>query len=320
MEATPLLFTRYSLDEVGSASVFFHGKKQAELTGIYILEFGNGQRYVGKTTNIVSRLAAHRRRHDDVAAFHFAAAMPRDLDRLERAVIAVQEQKFSLRNISLTELPGGLDALAVQVAEVEQILLPWERERRETVARQASSRRRRHWQLTRRDDYGELLDVLATYVQETVPDPVATAQHLWNITALPETGRRRGRRRLFTLNCGGLETLFCVEWEHEGEGGIDVLLNIKDDPALAPLGEQLFDEDVLSEVYEPHYRQAQGVVTLCVPGWAEAARLLEYTELLDAAYRLNVELMRRGTSIFRRHHNSSLAEAVLTRIGQRELP
>ncbi|GGH45846.1 GIY-YIG nuclease family protein [Microbacterium album] len=316
MGASSLAFTRHVLGEVGSAAVFFAGRAPLEMVGIYILEFANGERYVGKTTNIVRRLAAHRRLHGDVRAFAFAAAPADELDSLERAVIAEQERFVSLRNIALTELPGGNEPLEVVIQEVEQVILPWERGQRRTALDQASSARRRHWGLVRRPDYDALLDVLARYVHETVPDPIATAQHLWNVTALPSTGRSREARRLATLNCGGLETLYLIEWREGGQRGVQVQLNIKDDAALGSIGDELLEDGTLIDAHDPAYRQASGVVSLCAPGLAEATRLLKSEPILDAAYRLNVELMRRGTSIFRRHHNAGFAEAILNRIGR----
>ena len=204
-----LHFTRYDMTEQGSASPLFAGKS-AKVTGIYVLEFASGQRYVGQTRNIVTRYATHRRHHGDIVALNFAPCLVAELDAAERAVIHEQEQHHSLRNLMLTDRPGGAGDLEVTREEEVTATLPWQRDRRLTARDEANSHRQRAWQLAARTDWPEISKALATYVHETIPAPIGTAGQLWTLSALPATSKRPGDRRLITLSCGRLDACYAL--------------------------------------------------------------------------------------------------------------
>ncbi|OOB91113.1 GIY-YIG nuclease family protein [Rathayibacter sp. VKM Ac-2630] len=306
-----LSFLRYDMSEAGSAASLFTGSGTGALCGIYVLEFENGQRYVGQTTNIVSRYASHRRHHGDVVAFRFAKCPRARLDEEERAEIRRQEQTHGLRNLTLTGWPGGTGDRAATVEEGKSVLLPWERDRRGKIGEEgASTLPGRFWELARRDDYAVLSEYLAYYVSETIADPFGTQKVLWVLSALPSTKRSRTSRRLFTFSCGILETVFAVEYVEDGVTDVAVRVNV-DAPtfdeavrALGPLPDVFYDREDAS------YKSAE-VASFVFGSWNEFADALEYPPFLEAAYKLNTTMMRRGSSPLRRHHNSFFADDVL---------
>ncbi|ROQ04255.1 hypothetical protein EDF54_2457 [Rathayibacter sp. PhB93] len=302
----PLSFTRYDMSEAGSAATLFTDRTL--LCGIYVLEFENGQRYVGQTRNIVSRYATHRRHHGDVIALTFASCRQTDLDHYEVLEIRRQEASHRLRNLALTGWPGGEDVLGVTVEEGKSILLPWEREKRGRVGEEgASTLPARFWELARRSDYDEMSAVLARYVCETIADPFGTQFALWTISALPSTKRTKTRRRLLTLSCGILETVF-AQVEREV---LLIVVNVDAetfDRASRPLTSQR--PIALRSRSTAAYKSAR-VAQYVFKSWHDFATALDYVPFVEAAYKLNTTMMRRGGSPLRRHHNTFFANDLL---------
>ncbi|PPF57193.1 hypothetical protein C5C55_07635 [Rathayibacter sp. AY1C2] len=304
-----LSFTRYDMSAAGSAASLFLDR--TTLCGIYVLEFENGQRYVGQTTNIVSRYATHRRHHGDVVAFRFAPCRRDDLDRAEVAEIRRQEAEHSLRNLALTGWPGGVDDLGVTVEEGRSVLLPWNRADRPRVGEEGEATMPgRFWELVRREDYLDLSAALGRYIGETVPDPFGTQQILWTVSALPSTRRTKKRRRLLTLSCGVLETVFVQEDLETGE--IVIAVNV-DAPTFAErLGQQGVSElpPAFGIEYSTSYKSAE-VSAWEFESWEQFWEALDFEPFVEAAYKLNTTLMRRGGSPIRRHHNPFFASDLL---------
>ncbi|MDR3067958.1 MAG: GIY-YIG nuclease family protein [Cellulomonas sp.] len=311
-----LTFVRYPVIDLGSASILF--RDPSRLTGIYVLEFADGARYVGQTRNIVQRYAAHRRHHGDILYLSFAPCARERLDAAERTTVHEQERIAPLRNIALTSLPGGDGDLATMIDDKISVILPWERERRLTVDTTLDARRTRFSELARRGDYPALRRTLAHYVAETIPDPINTKRYAWTLTALPTTGRQKGVRRLFTFSCGNIETLLVLEGIlDDGSQGLVACLNVAEDPeralevAMRPLSAA---GRLHISIFDTSYKAADNVVRIEADTIDALDEVLTDPVVLDAAYRLNVQMMRRGPSMFARFHNDVFAEDVLQAI------
>jgi hypothetical protein len=313
----PLLFTRYPMQDAAPVSTLFSIENPTAICGIYVLEFEDGDRYVGQTVNIVSRYATHKRRHGDVTAFSFAPCETALLDYYERAVIRREQRTHDLRNLMLTDWPGGTDDLVVALAEGAAVQLPWERERRETAASVPKrSKERRFWELAGRSDYAGICSQLARYVHETIPDPARTQGILWSLTALPSTSRTTDRRRLFTLNAGSVEMLVLTEWDLEDGGSeLEWTMNIWPEGIIKPL-EALKGDWLNGATYRESddYKSAGPVVAIDCVGTDVFAKALDQAVILDAAYKLNVTMMRRAKTIYAEHHNQSFTSDVLRAI------
>jgi len=306
MPLAPLAFTRYDMSEAGSAATLFNDRTL--LCGIYVLEFENGQRYVGQTRNIVSRYATHRRHHGDVIALDFASCRQADLDHYEVLEIRRQEAGHRLRNLALTGWPGGEDVLGVTVEDGRSILLPWERGRRGRIGEEGSSTLpARFWELARRADYDEMSSVLARYVAETIADPFGTQFALWTVSALPATKRTKTRRRLLTLSCGILETVFAQVERDVLLIVVNVDAETFDRLAEAETGEP---PEVFEDGYDAGYKSAE-VAQYVFESWRDLGTALDYAPFVEAAYKLNTTMMRRGGSPLRRHHNTFFANDLL---------
>jgi predicted GIY-YIG superfamily endonuclease len=303
------------MSAAGSAATLFADSKK--VCGIYVLEFDDGMKYVGQTRQIVSRYASHRRRHGDIVAFSFAPCSAADLDEHERQEIRRQEAtKQSLRNLNLTGWPAGNGDLDVTVENGESILLPWERDRRLRLDDEGTATlQKRFWMLAARNDYEEMAEVVARYIDECIADPFGTQRYLWNVAAMPKTGQTKSRRRLFTLNCGGMETLFALEYRDGDETQLQIHVNFDEDRTLLGL-EQLGRAgqmpDDFYDIAQTSYA-TPGVIQATFDTWADFSRALDFDPFVEGSYKLNTMQMRRRSSPYQRHHNQGLADDLLRR-------
>ncbi|WP_435079276.1 GIY-YIG nuclease family protein [Clavibacter michiganensis] len=304
------------MSTAGSAAALFADSKK--VCGIYVLEFADGMRYVGQTRQIVSRYAAHRRHHGDIVAFSFAPCSATDLDEHERQEVRRQEAaKRSLRNLNLTGWPAGTGDLDVTVENGRSVFLPWERNRRLRLSDEGEATlHRRFWTLAARDDYEEMAEAVARYIEECIPDPFGTQRLLWTIVALPETGRTKVARRLFTLSCGALETLYAYQVDDGDHARLEIALNFDDARAAevrGARGRRTALPSVFSNLHHaPSYTSAT-VHQCVVTSWKDLQRTLDFEPFVEAIYKLNTMQMRRRSSPFKRHHNMALADDLLRR-------
>lgn len=198
--------------------------------------------------------------------------------------------------------------------------LPFSREDRVTVAKEpANSPLAKFWRLADRADYPAIRDVIAHYVNETIPDPVLTTHGMWTISALPSTGRNKSWQRLVTVSCGRLETLFLGETtDAKGRKELQDILNVsasvgKKSLRTLPLkwGRSVFLTD--------NSYVAADVIAIEVRGVDALESLLRHTEVLDAAYRLNVAQMRQGSRLFAKFHNTPFAHDILNAVHSRSV-
>ncbi|MFT2711444.1 GIY-YIG nuclease family protein [Clavibacter sp. Sh2126] len=310
----PLTFTRYDMTEGGSAAALF--ADSSEVSGIYVLEFEDEMRYVGQTREIVARYATHRRHHGDIVALSFAPCAVADLDEHERQEIRRQEARHGLRNLSLTGRPAGEGDLEVFVENGESVLLPWDRERRLRLSEEGEhTQQRRFWDLARRPDYDAMADALAMYIDECIPDPFGTQRVLWTIAALPTTSRRSHRRRLFTLSCGGRETLFAHEVRDGKSSRLEICLNVDGErvrESQSTSAGHAFAASVLLRLEEVAYGD-EIVHRKAMHSWSQLEWVISRSQIVEGAYRLNTMLMRRRAPPYRRHHNQPFADDLLRR-------
>ncbi|MDR1393615.1 MAG: GIY-YIG nuclease family protein [Bifidobacteriaceae bacterium] len=310
MSQNKLRFSRWHpVDDTLSVSALLSpGQSQ---TGIYVLEFSDGEEYVGQTTGLLSRVAAHRRRWPgEIVGLRFAPVRPDDLDLAERDTISrLHADGARLRNVALVSLPLHSEALdyvidpALQQDWLDgaagQVVLG------DRAARAAQRKRtqRAHAKLAARKDYQDLLGSLALYVGECLPYPHQTERRFWTVTSLPATGRGPDFHRLAAISVNNVETLVLEEacepggpWERYGF--INVALGEK---RLRVRGTQ-------SEI--GHYGTTGEVQRFFFGSMSELRALLDHPRVAEAARRLALGLLRKGTSMFGRFHDYNLADDI----------
>ncbi|WP_216894756.1 GIY-YIG nuclease family protein [Nocardia alni] len=304
-------FTCYTVAGLGTITPILAA--EATLCGLYVLHFTGGEAYVGQSLNVAARFTAHARMWNDIETIDFAPWPADDLDRAEDRLIELLEQTRELRNKQWVLLPGDEDD-AVSIEHAREIVLPWDRGDRTTVdTGTIAEDRLRYWELHRHNDYPALRAAIALYINETIPDPVNTQRYLWNISALPT--RSKYGRRLMTLRCGALETLFVSENKlDDGTWYTTIRMNV-DIPQGMTDADLSIDHDLFHAL--PGTYRNQRV-------WSWVFGLYDLIEedinvdsvtgghdFFDLAYGLNIRMMRRGVSRYAKTHNQDLANDVL---------
>lgn len=180
--------------------------------------------------------------------------------------------------------------------------------RAEVAARRARSREP-FKELQAHERWPEIIECLAHYVGRVIPHPHQTEGKTWTVTALPSTNRRPNHRRLAAVSINNVEVLVLMEdlvdvaWEPW------FLLNTTLEPALHRELERL--------TRLRNYRSTGELRSWLLDGLIVPA-LLDEPDVLKAARSLTVGQLRKGSPMFGRFHNGSLADAIFLRI-QEEL-
>lgn len=295
---------RFDVAEIGSIAAIFTAKGYT--SGLYVLHFADGQAYVGHAADVPARFLADRAEWDDIDTIEFAAVPADRLEAAQSQLTLVIEQTMQLRERqSDTQAPASnIDAFPADRAE-----------RATVTSGGVGERRLRFWELSDHIAYPEIRSIVADYINSTIPDPVNTQKYLWNVTALPSTGKTKDRRRLLTLNCGNLETLYITEITHDDDT-IELDLAINTDIPAGRSDEQLqvSNDSVIAGV--------GGYKSERVWSWSiDLGALLEEDidvdlgidddTFDDLAYSLNVRLLNRKGSSYARFHNQDLANDLL---------
>jgi hypothetical protein len=301
-EVGTLLFQNWPV--TGVPSLAFRFEPEDSRTGIYILSFANGERYVGKSLNVVNRFSTHRRRWDDITRLAFRPFLAEELNLREREVLASVEQRgYRVRNLDLAGRPGG-DSLLNVVME-EQAQAEWlESDASEPIdsPRYVAAARRaaglaRFQQLTNRNDFPELLAGAAGYVAMALPWPSQTEGRLWTATAMASTGRRSTWRRLIAISAQNAEVLVIGESGTGDTAVIEGFINL--DPSASKTVDHWLRQQNL-DVYNriSTYGTIGDVYHLEFIGLPTLSHLLQVgSPIPQPAKELALNLMRKGPGL-----------------------
>lgn len=293
--------------------------------GIYVLEFGNGEYYVGQAKDVRRRFVnhcrdtAHHPAWKDITHISFTPRPARELNIHEATMIQhLQKEKKRLRNRSLNlfhEQPSPLDRIIPPVdqfhwADSEYLDRQAIELTAEDLARTIADLPPGKSRMSRVGAYERCLWDIATFIELVLPEPLKTMEKYWTISDTPSTNGGRH----YTLNVGVLEMLRCVRAFPESS-----FLNTLPWPELADLEVGVdYDltygdlADIPMVVRKTSYPKAEVTVVEYPTG-----RLREFLEFdrdaLSDARALAVALMRTGTAgMFRRWHSRELTREALT--------
>lgn len=287
--------------------------------GIYVLEFANGEQYVGQTIHFPIRLAKHRRTYPDIIAINFAEVPAPDLNMAEYGEIQRRRRSgILLRNKTLLAQPLGdspLDDLIDQQEQAEWLDVAATDDEevrigdRAEVARGRTLSNKKFAELQQQPHFEEALNSLAAYVAYVIPYPHLTEKKTWTVTAMPSTNRRPTDKRVATLSVNNVEMMYLrlVRDYKSGEWAPVATLNVADS-YQPPLYMRNF-------VYPASYRSAGPVKAVIMDGFFIKEFLMDDAILL-AARELALGQMRKGTTMFSKYHNDALSDAIFKRIDQ----
>ena len=292
-------------------SLSAHLPGSGEVTGIYMLHFANGEKYIGQAVDVVRRCADHCRHHPDVIAISLRRVLRDDLDEAERASIAAFERTYQLRNKLLTGRPGGPAALDLIVPPARrQAWMSGVRDEGPSTPRHVdlgSEPSPRYLKLAARRDYPAFLAAVAAFIDTAVCCPRTTEQDFWTIAALPSTCRGNGWHRLVTVNANNLEIL--VLREHRG-GQFHGFINMGPLEPADRAAERRLDR-LAPERDVWRSRVGGALTTLHVNSYEDLHFLLYEPTVALAAQTLATNLMIKGPSMNARSHSVHLAGDVL---------
>lgn len=297
---------RWEVSNGVAPSIYFGLDRK--LCGIYTLEFKEGDRYVGQTVDLTSRIASHRRRWTDIVAVAFFECGPEELNELERTLITQTERTFPLRNKAFTKMPSGDAEIDLVVDRQEQaewldgVQPAYPLDEHTRAAERRRRTRAKFEALAAHPAYPEALEDLAAYVHEVIPWPSVTGGLYWGVSAMPSTSRTKDRHRLFTVNAHNVELLYLMHYPALGESS--AVLNVDAGTITRR------DRRGLSIRRHSHYRSYGNCESIDVPIGA-MAEVLARPSIRAAARTMALGLMRRGPSNFARFHSDALLDEVL---------
>lgn len=317
MVSAPLPFRRWETPAGLAPSLIF---EDGVGPGIYVLEFSNGDQYVGQSIHPATRFASHRRRWQDIVAVNFTPVPPEELDRVEQAMITEKRRAdVRLRNRTVLAQPFGDSPLDFIVTQEEQAAWigadPMNAEPEVAPERIAAARTRRASCAPRlpaamRDHPGfsDAVDSIAGYLYYVIPLPTETEGRGWVLSAWPSTNRTRDHRRFTTLSIQNVEMLYLYEDRTEdGAWEQTMVLNVHDSLEL--------DDELRRLFFRNTYRTTGPVWTAAVHGWEDIGVLLGNPAVLLAARKLALSQLRKGRAMFSRAHSQALADEVFAHIG-----
>ncbi|MDQ0278787.1 hypothetical protein QO003_003090 [Arthrobacter silviterrae] len=305
-------------------SLAFRFEPEESRTGIYVLTFSDGYRYVGQSLNVVNRFSSHRRRWDDITHIAFRAFMPDELNAREREVLAaIERQGHNVRNLDLAGHPGGdslLDVVMEEEAQAEWLDSvspePTDAPRYLAATRRMAGLQKFH-QLMARPDAEGLISAAATYISLAIPWPSQTEGRFWTATAMSTTGRRPDRRRLITISAQNAEVLVIGETTTNSGCEVTGFLNI--DKGATSIDRWLQRHGIDAVVETASYGTIGNVSRIHFSGLPSLALLFaEGSPIAKPAKTLALNLMRKGPSMYTRFHNDHLADAVFNRMAHKD--
>lgn len=135
---------------------------------------------MGQTVDLTSRLAAHRRRWDDIIAVSFIECGHDELDALERSMITQTEQSFPIRNKMFTRMPAGDAAIDLVVDREQQaewlegVQPAYPLDERARAAERRIRTRAKFEEFMTHPEQALALEDLSTYINAVIPWPSTT--------------------------------------------------------------------------------------------------------------------------------------------------
>lgn len=289
--------------------------------GIYRLRFANGQAYVGQAVDVLRRFEQHRQRWDDIAGVDFRVEEG-DLSKAEVDTVRHFERPGYLRNSLLTihrHGPSPLDVVVPRAVQDDWLagkgVEPSAAERGGDTSALPSAR---FEQLRERDDYDDVVELLAAYVGAVLLWPRTTEQRFWFVQAMPNARANERWRPLAVVYCHAVN-VFGVYEEQTRKGTRLVAQTLVAEPRLTGLREHL--------VSLRHSIRGGGVLDaasglglfedLTFRKRSDLTTYLKEPALLRAARELPLARMRVGT-IQGSRHSAHLAGDVLAALMARE--
>lgn len=313
---TDFKYKRFDVSELTSISALIPAQRR----GIYVLEFCNGEYYVGQSQNIVRRFAQHRHGNtnhaeawDDIKKLWFMP-VPETLNLTEIEITEIRRfRKLGkpLRNRALNfghDQPSPLNMLITVEDQQSWVLgegpydLRGAKEKLPRLGNEPSKFRRQAPYECR----NPILTDLAFALTNLVPETVQLEGRYWTISDCPSTAGGRWA----TVNTGFVELLYFPR----GEADVFTCLNtapgtLMDDQPTQQIAQ--VDDDSHDVFVDRVPYQSTSADRLLFAAGNLATICDEYPEVLFGARAFALQAMRQNTSgMFARWHSKALTRDI----------
>lgn len=294
--------------------------------GLYLLGFGDGNYYIGKSIDAAKRFGQHRLNRPDIHFFGFQKVPKWNLDQKEEEVIWNAEKLgIPLTNkvfVSRTSGESDLDVLLTPVDQERWLNKPtsFRNERKRVHIENEEGHRRRFIKNFEKfcddPDYRNTLPLLRRYIQETIPAFRRTEYSFWSLSCAPSTGRRSAPR-IFTFNIANMET-FVVGLDRSDPNLYWGFVNLSNDKMFEEYGSTWMNDfqnvlgGIEAEVSDYH-TAGRDQARIWFSSLETCWDLLSNPGLLNAARLFNLNAMRRRSCLYAGYHCFQLVDAVLKR-------
>ena len=311
------------IDVSGRVSIADLYRSSKKRTGIYLLQFPDGDYYVGQSVDVVRRFSEHVKGKGPISGFSFFAVPEYELDQQEHRCITLLEQKCNLKNISLVTLPEvETDFDAVLSREEQQDWLVNDRATPKYPSLWQNSsfyeqmRKKYSDRFTKllSDPYFEkyVLPVMQKYIKYCIPEPLLSEISFWNCSCLPPYNSnsiiysRINLRscEVFTVSYHRPTNDFCYSFHTS----LSPFENISDQE-FNKFNKQ-FPSFELGDYIYPSAGSDQCNPTFT--GFTEVMNALDHPLLLKAIKTFNLGQMRKGAPLYRSSHCVDLAELLMS--------
>ncbi len=159
---------------------------QEKTSGIYILEFNNGEYYIGQAESIQNRLKQHRKIFNDIGNVYFKSVIKDELLDKENKTIAFFERNLlRIRNLKQIGFANIFDKSCQKswVSDLKYNYISGEKFNNEKVRSKFSDRFKI---LQEKASFPNLVAFLSSYLKRFVPNYLASEYNYWSITCLPK--------------------------------------------------------------------------------------------------------------------------------------
>lgn len=160
--------------------------------GIYVLEFENGDLYVGQSKDVVKRYLSHRKRHMDIAVIHFKPHPQANLTAEERLITRTLEKHgWPMRNISnvtFTRSQAKFDEIMpkdLQDAWIADANMEYFGEPALLDPKHYTSTEARFDRLTRQPKWEIAAEIGSYYLKHCIPAWQQTETSYWSLSCMP---------------------------------------------------------------------------------------------------------------------------------------
>lgn len=284
---------------------------ESSKTGIYVLHFSDGTKYVGKSKEISRRFNQHSNNFEDIVALSFKEVAFNKLDIAEEQTVRLLEKyKVKLRNILLSSFTYKKTIFFDLVTEQDQekwlTKLDYNSYKgKRIVSDEIRERYKNKFAKFMKDSASEkVINFLKIYLYIAIPFPIKTELSYWVISCLPGSSIKTFCR----INLFWQEVLTAFEDNKELYFSFHLM--------KSEISDNTFDKilDDNCEIYDHKYKPGgEDQCNLIVKSYKKAVDILKEDEIRIAIKKFNLNLMRKGNCQYSRYHCFDLADIIVKR-------